>query len=664
MNLSVVQRTLFSFLVLFSFIVILTTISLMNTNTLNGQLRTTVDHLAPKAEQTNRLSGVLLNVSRLVSLHAITDDAQEREVLRQQATTLIATFDQIATTLTKHAANDVEYQSLMAQISEQSQSLFATADQQFVTRENWIQANSRQGQLATEFMQEWEFFSFDIESVIDGTSAANKWMVEGLKSDGELLGRAIEKALFSLDIEQQNTHLLAVASHHKSMLTKQQQLSAAGNTDIANLDQYYQLAQAATSDGGLLQSLSATSDLLAQQNQNLTTISEVVDLALPLMDQASALVEVELANAKDEAQNTSQTAYVQMLVLVGIAVAISSAVIWSIISNIRHSLKRIMGQIEHLVAGDFTHQVDVKTSDEFGQISNHLNTLNEQLDQIIGAVVINTQKLASGAETGMRSSQETRSLIDDQKQAIEQAAEAFNDMNVGIHEVSGLADGAKIDIEKVVSLAEQGQSDVNVTHQIVQSLRDEMKEAVAKAHDLKTQSQDISSILDVIRAIADQTNLLALNAAIEAARAGEQGRGFAVVADEVRVLAGRTQEATVEILNVIQGLQESSREAVTIMEHGDDKATQCFSQTEKNELQLQDIAELLQQVKSNSVRIAGTAQDKMRVAEQVDNSMKEIVQLGESTVVEAVKNAEVSRTLLAQSEQQSEQVSAFKLRQA
>ncbi|MBM7036073.1 HAMP domain-containing methyl-accepting chemotaxis protein [Vibrio ulleungensis] len=664
MNLSVVQRTLFSFLVLFSFIVILTTISLMNTNTLNGQLRTTVDHLAPKAEQTNRLSGVLLNVSRLVSLHAITDDAQEREVLRQQATTLIATFDQIATTLTKHAANDVEYQSFMAQISEQSQSLFATADQQFVTRENWIQANNRQGQLATEFMQEWEFFSFDIESVIEGTSSANKWMVEGLKSDGELLGRAIEKALFSLDIDQQNTHLLAVASHHKSMLTKQQQLRAAGNTDIANLDQYYQLAQAATSDGGLLQSLSATSDLLAQQNQNLTTISEVVDLTLPLMDQASALVEVELANAKGDAQNTSQTAYVQMLVLVGIAVAISSAVIWSIISNIRHSLKRIMGQIEHLVAGDFTHQVDVKTSDEFGQISNHLNTLNEQLDQIIGAVVINTQKLASGAETGMRSSQETRSLIDDQKQAIEQAAEAFNDMNVGIHEVSGLADGAKIDIEKVVSLAEQGQSDVNVTHQIVQSLRDEMKEAVAKAHDLKTQSQDISSILDVIRAIADQTNLLALNAAIEAARAGEQGRGFAVVADEVRVLAGRTQEATVEILNVIQGLQESSSEAVTIMEHGDDKATQCFSQTEKNELQLQGIAELLQQVKSNSVRIAGTAQDKMRVAEQVDNSMKEIVQLGESTVVEAVKNAEVSRTLLAQSEQQSEQVSAFKLRQA
>jgi methyl-accepting chemotaxis protein len=513
-------------------------------------------------------------------------------------------------------------------------------------------------------MQEWEFFSFDIESVIDGTSAANKWMVEGLKSDGELLGRAIEKALFSLDIEQQNTHLLAVASHHKSMLTKQQQLRAAGNTDIANLDQYYQLAQAAISDGGLLQSLSATSDLLAKQNQNLTTISEVVDLTLPLMDQASTLVEVELANAKGDAQNTSQTAYVQMLVLVGIAVAISSAVIWSIISNIRHSLKRIMGQIEHLVAGDFTHQVDVKTSDEFGQISNHLNTLNEQLDQIIGAVVINTQKLASGAETGMRSSQETRSLIDDQKQAIEQAAAAFNDMNVGIHEVSGLADGAKIDIEKVVSLAEQGQSDVNVTHQIVQSLRDEMKEAVAKAHDLKTQSQDISSILDVIRAIADQTNLLALNAAIEAARAGEQGRGFAVVADEVRVLAGRTQEATVEILNVIQGLQESSSEAVTIMEHGDDKATQCFSQTEKNELQLQDIAELLQQVKSNSVRIAGTAQDKMRVAEQVDNSMKEIVQLGESTVVEAVKNAEVSRTLLAQSEQQSEQVSAFKLRQA
>jgi methyl-accepting chemotaxis protein len=664
MNLSVVQRTLISFLILFSFIVILTSISLANINRLNEQLSSTVEQLAPKAEQTNRLSGVLLNVSRLVSLHAITESADERQALQEQTNTLITSYLEIKNSLMEKGEGDAAYLSLLSDISVQSQTLFTTAAKQFDTRENWVAANERQSKLADEFMQEWEFFSFDIESVIETTSSGNRWMVEGLKSDGELLGRAVEQAIFSLDKEQQDTHLLAITSHHKSMLSKQSQLIAAGNKDIELLDQYYQLAKVATSDTGLVGSLSTTSTLFAEQNQNLTLISQIVEQTLPIMDEASFVVKTELADAKQAADQTSQNSYAQLLILVGIAVVISSAVIWNIISNIRRSLKRIMGQIKQLVAGDFTQNVAVSTTDEFGQISTQLNTLNEQLDQIIGAVVFNTQQLASGADTGMRSSQETRSLIGDQKQEIEQTAVAFKDMNLGIHEVSSLADTARLEIERVVALAEEGQSDVKVTHETVVSLRDGMKQAVAKAHQLKTQSEDISGILDVIRAIAEQTNLLALNAAIEAARAGDQGRGFAVVADEVRVLAGRTQEATVEILSVIQGLQESSSDAVNIMETGDEMATVCYSQTEKNDVQLQNIAEMLQQIKTNSVRIAETAQDKMHVAEQVDNNMKAIVELGESTVEEANKNSEVSRKLLAQSEQQSQQVASFKLRNA
>jgi methyl-accepting chemotaxis protein len=664
MNLSVVQRTLISFLILFSFIVILTSISLVNINKLNAQLSSTVDHLAPKAEQTNRLSGVLLNVSRLVSLHAITDNIEERNALRKQASVLVSNYKNIEDSLISKGEGESASLALLSDISAQSQALFDIAEQQFATRENWVDANSRQSQLADEFMQEWEFFSFDADAVIESTSANNKWMVQGLKSDGELLGRAVEKALFSLDKEQQDTHLLAVTSHHNSMLTKQSQLVAAGNKEIEMLDQYYQLAQSATSNSGLLGSMHVTSSLYTQQNQNLTQISQIVEQTLPIMDEASALVEVELSEAKLLAEQTSQNSYAQMLILVAVAVVISSAVIWNIISNIRRSLKRIMRQIEQLVDGDFTQNVTVSSTDEFGQISTQLNTLNEQLDQIIGAVVVNTQQLATGADTGMRSSQETRTLIGEQKQEIEQTAIAFKDMNLGIHEVSRLADTAKLEIKKVVALAMAGQSDVKVTHETVISLREGMKQAVNKAHQLKTQSEDISGILDVIRAIADQTNLLALNAAIEAARAGEQGRGFAVVADEVRVLAGRTQEATVEIMNVIQGLQESSSDAVTIMESGDEMATVCYSQTEKNDIQLQNIAELLQQVRLNSDRIAETAQDKMHVAEQVDNNMKAIVALGESTVEEAIKNSDVSRQLLAQSEQQSMQVSSFKLRSA
>lgn len=339
--------------------------------------------------------------------------------------------------------------------------------------------------------------------------------------------------------------------------------------------------------------------------------------------------------------------------LLGLAIALIMGLLVVVIArSISRPLQEAVDAMATIASGesDLTRRLDTHGRDEITQLGTHFNSFTAQLQQVVGQLHDAARALGhSAVEMGDNANQaELRS--EQQSQQMEQVATAINEVTYAVQDVAKNAEQASTEMQDAQHRAEQGQQSIQGSLQRIGELSGTIDEAVEVIQALANQSTKIGSVLEVIRAIAEQTNLLALNAAIEAARAGEQGRGFAVVADEVRLLAQRTQQSTAEIQTMIEHLQGQSEAAVKAIGASSTASRQTVEQASEAGASLDAISQVLLNLNALNASIASATLQQSHVVEEINRNVTETADLSRQTASAAQQSSSAGLALRQLSE--------------
>jgi methyl-accepting chemotaxis protein len=363
------------------------------------------------------------------------------------------------------------------------------------------------------------------------------------------------------------------------------------------------------------------------------------------IDELIALNELG-ADQSGQVGNDSFTSGITItIVLSAVAFLATLLVAFLFTRSITNPILELLGATRKIADGDLRINIDVTGADEITDLQNATSSMLSSLRNTIQHISASSGQLASAAEEMSSITKESNSGIQRQTMETEQAATAVNEMTAAVEEVARNAVSASQSTQASEQSAQTGKERVGQAIASLEKLSVTVGQTGVEVEGLANQAQSIATVLDVIRSIADQTNLLALNAAIEAARAGEQGRGFAVVADEVRALAHRTQASTHEIELMIQGIQKGSSKAVQSMKQSSEEAESTLLIAHEAGMAIQRIAAAISDINERNLLIATASEEQAQVARSVDENLVSIRDLSVQSSVAAQQTSEASHEL-------------------
>ncbi|WP_109752094.1 methyl-accepting chemotaxis protein [Pseudomonas sp. 43mfcvi1.1] len=437
--------------------------------------------------------------------------------------------------------------------------------------------------------------------------------------------------------EQRNQQIRAAQTAYEKLISAPEE-RAAYDQYVQLLGQYRQLEERMKT----LSRNNQIEELRVLLNTELLSNSEAINAILGRL--------LEINNHQAEAFNQSaeqqySKAFMLVVTLLVIATGLTLLFAWLLTNSITKPIANALDAAEEIAKGNLTRPITVDGTDEAGRLLKAMATMQEKLRDTLQRISGSATQLASAAEELNAVTDESARGLTQQNNEIEQAATAVNEMTSAVEEVARNAVSTSEASKDATTSAGDGRDLVQETVSAIERMSADVQSTATLIGNLANESRDIGKVLDVIRGLADQTNLLALNAAIEAARAGEAGRGFAVVADEVRALAHRTQQSTSEIERMIGSIQNGTEQAVDSMRNSTERAESTLNIARGAGMSLDTINTAIVEINERNLVIASAAEEQAQVAREVDRNLVNIRDLSVQSATGANQTSAASTEL-------------------
>jgi methyl-accepting chemotaxis protein len=674
MKITVATRIIGGFVAISALLIIISVVSLFNLNSIGSATEEVNDVALPTVAGSNALKASFLNMGRLTFESYIEEELGGLKEKRDAFNAAKDTFETEYKKLAQAVKNEPQLKSTLNGVRESYETYITNVEALYNSHQQYLELrNTIQSRLG------------DAEDNADDASTylLDFSDLDAVESDPKLrraaeIGGQLETSLLSLltvSSEYVKTQTLVrsqtlgnevdlVVEKVVTQLSDMVQ-TADGRDDSGTLDDINELVNDAVnaikaSDGVVqlhIDRLERRNDAEKALNASDENIAQgVVDL-----ENLLSLADRKASDVEEQVNNTIASGNTIVIVVVLISIAIAVIIGFRTVRAIIVPLYRVNKLLTIASSGDLTHRLDDSAQDEFGLLARNCNTLIGNLKELITAINERAEQLAAASEQTSAVTAQTTHSIQDQKSQIGQVATATTEMHSTSQLVVQNAEDTLSQIRHADKEAENVRQISLENKSTIEILAKDVQDAADVINKLHQDSASIGGILDVIRGVADQTNLLALNAAIEAARAGEQGRGFAVVADEVRTLASRTQESTQEINAMIEVLQAGAERAVAVMNQGKEQTAACVSQTEKATQALDIISEAVHKAHDVSSQIEQSAREQNTVSQEISEKLETIVGIAEETTAGAQQTSESSHEVARLAEELQQSIRQFKV---